>query len=695
VMEKAVLTPQEQELFKRGVSLKTAEDMFAAGRYREACYVYRQIGSNWVSAGSNGEYLKDYLNLRMAICLHRAEEKHAQEECFTRALQSRAAYVRGMACYYLAQIHFQNREYLEARQKAYQAIALWKAFEDMLSTNLETNLYFLIADSLTREVVGFYNMEQQLPGRDWADSLPDIWPTETDALRLEEALARTAEKIGQGAGNPRLTVDLNRPVGSQWSLICLQSPLEETLWKVISQADLKAVWEGESQSLRDHPVTAYLAYVPQQYAAEIICGSMGLIWRYDGQNASILYPASYTDSESHRRDLIGETISIWQRFLQRYRDDNRIANVHYALGRMYAFAGQSAAALGEFKLLEGRFAQNALAPYAYLEASKIKVDMKDYTGAGVDLNEMLLEYPDCPIVDEATLYLARTTFENGQTERAKELYRKSFRINLSKAGKCEAVLGLGRCAYVQKDWKEVQTWLSQALELMDDKTDSRIGPSCFMLGRAYLKLGQYAKAAESLQIALHTSLSEKEYIQTVLELVEAESQQQNFLQAMNIIENVPLSRLSQEDSCNLLIAKAGILREMGVVESAISLLDKKMEFITDSRLRARLTLELAVCYVAANDYSQARRELNNVMPDMPDSFHVRRANLILAQIIEKSEQPSQAESLCLAILTDPQAEPELRNEAFNILGRVYTSQKYYEKAALAFAGILPQGAGRP
>jgi tetratricopeptide (TPR) repeat protein len=693
--EKVALTPQDQELLKRGVSLKTADDFFAAGRYLEAGYVYNQISQNWSSSATNGQYLRDFLKLRIGVCMHRAGESHAQEECFTQALQSRSAYVRGMACYYMACIRFKNQAYLEARQKAYQAIALCKSFEDMLLTNLEADMYFLIADSLTREVLGLYNMGYQLPGRDWSDSLMDIWPAESDALRLEEALCRTAEKIGQGAGNPRLTVDLNRPVGSQWSLVCLQSPLEETLWKIVSEGNLKAVWADDSQALKDYPVTAYMMFMPQQYVAETVCGSTGLIWCFDGQNVSILNPKRYTDFESHRKDLIGEAISVWQRFLMRYRSDNRIPNVHYALGRLYTFSSQSAAALGEFKLLQGRFSDNALAPYAYLEAGKIKVDTKDYDGASHELNEMLLEYPDCPIADEVTLYLAQMTLEGGQTQQAKELFGRSFQMNLSQGGKCEAAVGLGRCAYIQQDWNEVQTWLSRAIELIQDKENYSTGDIYFMLGKSYLELGQYANGNAMLRAALNGKLSEKEYMQTVLELVEVECRQKNYVEALNILEHVPPARLSQEDSCDLLIAKARVFCEIGVAESAVSLLRKKIEFVADSRLRARLTLELAVCYMMTQKYSLARRELNNVMSDMPDAYHAARATLVLAQIIEKLGQPEHAENLCVGLLDDPQTETKLRNEAFDLLGRIYTSQKYYEKAALAFAGILPQGVIRP
>lgn len=693
--EKGVLPPQDQELLKQGVSLKTADDLFAAGQYMEAGYVYNQISQNWSSSATDGQYMRDFLKLRIGVCMYRAGQSQAQEECFTQALQSRATYVRGMACYYMARIRFKNQDYLEARQKAYQAIALCKSFEDMLLTNLETNMYFLIGDSLTREVLGLYNMGYQLPGRDWSDSLMDIWPVESDALLLEEKLCQTAEKIGQGAGNPRLTVDLNRPVGSQWSLVCLQSPLEETLWKIVSEGNLKAVWSEHSQDLKNSPVTAYMMFMPQQYVAETVCGSTGLIWCFDGQNVTILNPNRYTDFESHRKALIGEAISIWQRFLMRYRFDNRIPNVHYALGRLYTFADQSAAALGEFKLLQGRFSQNDLAPYAYMEAGKIKVNMKDYEGAGHDLNEMLLQYPDCPIVGEATLYLAQTTLEGGQTQRAKELFKKAFQINLSQAGKYEAAAGLGRCAYVQQEWSEAQTWLSRAMGLLQDKNNILVGDICFMLGRSYMEMGQYTDAAKALQTALKSKLSQKEYIRITLELIEVACRQEKFLEALSVLEQVSPAQLSQEDMCDLLIAKARVLREIGVTEQAVSLLRKRIEFIADSRLRARLTLELAVCYMAIEDYTLARRELNSVIQDIPDAYHASRAILVLAQINEKLGQPDRAEDLCVTLLADPQADSNLRNEAFNLLGRVYTSQKYYEKAALAFAGILSQEAGRP
>ena len=185
---------------------------------------------------------------------------------------------------------------------------------------------------------------------------------------------------------------------------------------------------------------------------------------------------------------------MWQRFLLRYRGDHRTPNAHYVLGQMYHLDHQYAAGLGEYKLIQSHFAHNPLAPFAYLEASKIRTIMKDYAGASTDLNEMLLQYPDCKAADQATLYLAQATLENGQTAQAADLFKKVFQMDLNRPGKIDAAYGLGRCAYLQKDWTAVKEWLGRAMELMTDQNDSRIVSMCSMLGAAYIELGQYQQA---------------------------------------------------------------------------------------------------------------------------------------------------------------------------------------------------------
>jgi hypothetical protein len=46
--------------------------------------------------------------------------------------------------------------------------------------------------------------------------------------------------------------------------------------------------------------------------------------------------------------------------------------------------------------------------------------------------------------------------------------------------------------------------------------------------------------------------------------------------------------------------------------------------------------------------------------------------------------------ICQTILSNSQVDSEIRRQTFEILGRIYTHQKEYDKAALAFAGVSPQ-----
>ncbi|MBN2511351.1 MAG: tetratricopeptide repeat protein [Sedimentisphaerales bacterium] len=684
------LTDDELAQLQQGVSLKMADAFYAAKHYAKASYVYQQISSNLSPTTVENEYLLDYLKLRISVCQQRQGEASGQNTYLNSAMQSRSAMVRGLASYYLATTHYQNHEYLLARRYAYQTAALLKAFEGILPARLEEDLYFMAAESLSRFVMGLYPGEFDLPGHLWSDSLGDIWPNDMDQSALCEVLTHAGQKISEGAGSPKIIYDTNRTIGTQWSVVCLQSPLEEVLVKVATQSGTGLTWKTIDTVIRSRPVTAYLLYVPQQYAAEVISGAAGLMWKYDGQNAVVINPETYDDFDSYRRYLIAESISIWQRFLLRYRGDHRTPNAHYVLGQMYHLDHQYAAGLGEYKLIQSHFSHNPLAPFAYLEASKIRTIMKDYAGASTDLSEMLLQYPDCKAADQATLYLAQATLESGQTAHASDLFKKVFQMDLNRPGKIDAAYGLGRCAYLQKDWAAVREWLGRAMELMTDQEDSRIVSMCSMLGTAYIELGQYQQASQALRIALGSKLSNRDYVQIIRELAEAEMRQSNYLGALNILESIPMDRLNQADSCEILITRSRVLRSIDAADAAVSLLRRKIEFIADSQLRAWLTLELAECYFIQGDYALARRELNDVMADMQDSYRAQQAGLLLAKISEQLNQPQQAEQICQTILNNSQLDSAIRIETFEILGRIYTSQKEYDKAALAFAGVGPQ-----
>jgi TolA-binding protein len=672
------------------ISLSMAEELVEQGQLVKAADVFRRIMSNITLGGTASEEFRDYLKLRIAVCLHDADQAVGQDPYFSDAMSSRSGMIRGLVYHYLSLAHFRRGDYLQSRKCAYQAMALIKTYQDVVPANLEEDLYFLAAECLTRYAMTLHPTDQDMPGRLWSDSLEMIWPKELDQAALCETLLASSQKLAFGAGGPRLEVDTHRMVGSQWLLVCLQTPAEEVLAKMASQNSIGLIWQTLDTTVRSRPVTVYLPYVAEQYVAEVVAGSTGLIWKYDGQNAAVSLPDHYDNFAQHRAVMMGESIAIWRRFLLQYRGDHRIANAHYALGRIYSLDNQYSTALAEFKVIQSHFAKNPLAPFAYLEASQIRTQMKDYGGAKADLNEMLLLHPDCVAADKATLYLAEASLESGQLAEAKELYSKVYQLNLSETGRLQAAYGLGRCAFLQSDWPAAKTWLSETLGQIEDKSDSRLATACLMLGRSLVELGENQQAGAVLRMSLGSSLSDGEYVQIIEELVQAEMKQENYLEALNIIESIPESRLNQKDSCDALILKSRVLRAIDAAPSAASLLRRKIEYIADSRLRAWLTLELAESYYMMGDYTQARRELNDVIAEMEDAVRARQASLLLARIADKMDNPDQAEIICLTILANADLEPALRQATFELLGNIYTRRQSFDKAAMAFAGVVPQ-----
>jgi len=159
--------------------------------------------------------------------------------------------------------------------------------------------------------------------------------------------------------------------------------------------------------------------------------------------------------------------------------------------------------------------------------------------------------------------------------------------------------------------------------------------------------------------------------------------------ALNILENVSISQLSQEDACKVLVTKSRILRDLDLANTGISLLRRKIEFIADSRLRAELTLELVKAYTDVGDYRIARKELTDTINDLPKGDLSNQANLILIDIAIKLGDYEEAKYICLQFLSYIE-NAEMKQKASNYLGQIYTKLNQMNKAALAFAGIFDQ-----
>lgn len=696
LFESVQLSNTTIQALEGSISLRSANALYKAEDYFKACYIYDRLRDNLMTNDLADACLDDYLAMKMALCLQKTQEQELMLALFTQAMESRSPVVRALTYYNLSFLQMHNQQFLHARTSAYRALALMASFDETMPGTVESDCYFLAAEALTRYILKIQNNSEGLPGRLWSNTIPVTEVPLEDPDSLKAFLYRGIEEINAGAVAPKITYSPQREAGAQWSAVCVKAPMEEVLWKYGSMANLNMNWADSDPGIRNRPVTLYLPMTSGTYLAEVAVGSVGLLWRYDGEAASLYDPETYTDFDSHRQALTAETVAIWQRFLLWYRGDHRTPNAHYALGVLYTIWDQEATALGEFKLISSQYPHNPLAPYSLLYLSKLKTNLKDFEGARTDLNDLLMQYPDSRIVDEASLYLAEATMASGLYEDARRMFEKVYRMNFGPATRCRAAYGLGRCVYEQGDYPAAQEWLSRAIDLTESPDDTRLGTAYSLLGRVCVQQGDYETASRAFRSALAKRLSSQEYFEITMDLIRSKISQQRYTEALDILESIPEMHLSQEQTCEVMLIRSRILRDLDLTESAVSLLRRRIQFIAEAGIRAKLSVELARCYLETGDLAVAEKELTDAMYDLEGRVQMHEAMSLLAEVVYRRGRLTMAEEICRQILAQKGLDGQVRKEVFLLLGRLYEDQQRPEQAALAYAGIAPgKEAGQP
>ncbi|HOK66174.1 MAG TPA: tetratricopeptide repeat protein [Anaerohalosphaeraceae bacterium] len=695
LMRSIHLSSLTRQTLDDSVSLRSAEALYRAKDYFKASYVFGRLRENLMKNNPADACLDDYLSLKMALCLQKTQEQETLTALFGQAVESRSPVVRALAYYYLCFLQMHNRQFLEARKSAYRALSLMSAFDATMPATAESDCYFAAAEALMRAVLKLGSESEILPGPLWTDTLPIAEVPLEEPETLKAFLMRGFEEINEGAVGPKIVYRPGAETGSQWTAVCLKSPLEEVLWKYGSAAGVDLEWNVSDAAARQRPVTLYLPSTAGTYLAELAAGSAGLLWSFDGASGRLYDPETYSNFEEHKAVLLSETIAIWQRFLLRYRGEHRAANAHYALGVLYTMQGQTATALGEFKLVSSRHPHHPLAPYALAYSSRLRTDLGDFEGARADLNDLVVQYPENRAADEAWLYLAEASAKKGLYEAAQRLFEKVYRLNFSASVRYRAAYGLGLCAYESGDYEQAQRWLNEALELMEqEKNTQGAGSVLHLLGRVCLKRRDYDTACQILKAALNQVLTAEEIFQVKTELIEAKIAQRRYVEALEMLEEISESRLSQKEVCDFMLLRSRILREMDLADSAASLLRRKREFIADAGQRARLGVELARCYLQSGDWTAAEKELTDALYDLEGRSEMKEAMFLLAETAYQRGRLAMAEDLCRQLLTLEETEFPMRQQIFALLGRIYEGQKRLADAALAYGGIVPEGSGR-
>ena len=680
------------------LSLKVARNFYLQKEYGKAYAAYNQLQQS-LPAGAKEELLRDFLQFKMALCLRKAGNPDQANRLFRTLSQSHSPVVRAVANYNLSLLQVQKKQYLKARTMAYQTIAMVKAvdFDKDWASVLQRDCHFLVAESMTRNILSLCDADTDLPGRLWS-SPGEVDPfTNLNEAQLRALLNSGSKQLTEGLLSPQIQKLEHQGVPPRWSVIAYGASVEELLARFAANADLDISWvhhktpaaEPARNAVRKRPVSLYLPTATAQQAIEVAAGHVGLLARLDENGlVKISNPADYSSLSEHVHLLIQDTISLWRKFLLTFHNDQRIPNAHFALGLLHAQEGQLTNAIAEYKLVANQFSQTSLAPYALLNSSKLKANLHDYSGAREDLTQLVEQYPDTEFYGQACLNLADATRKAGFLNEAERLYRKVYNLGLSLELQIASALGAGRCSYEAQDHETAVKWLTQYLKLAKDRTGADFYFAYFLLGKTNLALGKPQQASLAFQYALSGPagcLTRERYVETVSALVETQIQLELFVEALALLESIHTWQFSKKESIEILLLKNKVLRFMGLPDEAIAALGDIAEYLPDSQLKTRVSFELVNCYIAKGDLEFAHKKLAEILISAAPGPLAHEIALELAQVCLKLGQNSQTVSVCLQLL-DSAVSARIKQKTLKVLAAAYSRQKKFDDAALALLG---------
>ncbi len=703
-----VIPPQEEKPVKqeeeiklsqeRPVSLDVAKTFYLQKEYKMAYQVYEKL---YQELPESEELVRDYLRFQMALCSESNREYEQAYNLLALVAESRSPVIRIMANYRLSLIEIQRKRYLRARTRVYKALALLKSVDlnDDWELAFECDCNYLVSQCLTRYILSLNDTGVDIPDDFWSQTASFSDPLENQKEKdLKTFLESGIDQLYQGLLEPKIKQQENQGVFSRWSVTCFGAPLEEFLSKLASSAGFDIQWvsevgtdsgvESEGYIIRQRPVSLYISSAASEQIMLIAAGCAELLAiKQEGTSEEkylIYNPSNYLSLNEHVKLLSQHAISLWQKFMLTFHADQRLGNVHFAMGLLQTLTDQKNEAIAEYKLVANRFSQISLAPYALLKSSDLKSEIRDYQGAREDLRQLIEQYPDTQIYRDAYLRLADVTSQAGQYIEAAQMFSRVYNFELSEESKMQATLGAAKCFYQAKVYEDAEIWFNMYINMSGEKKKDELYSAYFLLGKTYLELKKYEQACNAFQFAITEQSSREQYIEGIKALVQGFIEKEDFVKALDALENTRSVSLSQQQYVEMLIQRSTIYRNLGLLETAVELLKDRSDFITDTQLNAQISFELANCYLANNDLEKGRSSLSEVLRIAEPGELSQKAAKKMAQVCLELGYNSQAVSVCRQLL-DTDISNNLKSEVKTLLAQALNNEKKYEEAALVLS----------
>ena len=666
------------------VSWTATEKAFADHKHAEALAGFRRL-LELVRPQLAEARLADYFGLRMAQCMMAlGKSSDARERLESVASNSTSPRVRAAANYNLALLGAAQGSYLQARTHAYLALVSLEGLSKSLP--LKTDCYFLIAKILTRKVLQTCGDDAliELPGADENAFFADL-----DEPALRTALQEGADRAGQVILQPQIH-QVPSAEGARWDIACCQASLEDVLSQLASAAGADLQWSAVPAPVRLRPVTLSLSKASGQRICEIACGSVGLLGRFNGEQFAVHDIQNYASLKEQKDLLLEEAMSAWRRLFLRASGDARVAEGHLAVGALQECAGETVAAINEYKLTASQYDRHRVAPTALFRCAKVRIDLRDYAGAREDLLNLMYGYPNASKSQEVHLALGQATLNAGLLDEAVKAFTRLYNLELTPSSMWQASLGAGKCLYQKGDFEGAAKWLNRYVTLVKEPAASELAEAYLLLGRSENACGRTAQAARAFELSRSVPGGSTR-VEAGLELARIQIGRGLFSGAMTLLAATEKEELTPDQSGRLCLLSARAYRAMSLDENAVAALRKGLAADAEGQTQCALNVELAQCLADAGELEKAHSLLTDTLGRMKAGPAAHAATCDLAEICLKLEKPQQAVTLCQELLKAELTRPE-QAAAREILGRAHVQQKEYDKAAMALAG-LADGSG--
>jgi tetratricopeptide (TPR) repeat protein len=192
-------------------------------------------------------------------------------------------------------------------------------------------------------------------------------------------------------------------------------------------------------------------------------------------------------------------------------------------------------------------------------------------------------------------------------------------------------------------------------------------------------------ASEAFQYAIQggpSQLGKKEYIDTISSIVETYIQQEHFVKAMDMLENIHTAVLTPAESTRILLLKSRTFRAIGLIDKAIALIGPRINYTEDTVLKTQLSVELSKCYIEKGSLELAQKKLANVVTLAESGPVTHEITYKLADVYMQMGRNKQALSVCSKLLALRPSD-RIRQKTLDLMAIGYNSQQDYNKAALA------------